>query len=467
MSVDEPHPASSMHKSPQQSDMDFETLDISSLDVEVSTAKSDSSEKRSIPRHLSKSLLGKKGNSLTGFIKQQGENPTLETISLRQYSMPGRWNELLQFTSTCKYLWQLVLSRNVIGDAGLKLAESIRSWGENAPLKELVLIKCSMSERVWTEILQSLSSCNNLSLLDLSNNAIGEAGHHLTQLIKFWGDNMPLNKLFLENCSLPEKVCTELLQSLSSCKELSHLNLSDNKIGEAGNYLVQLVSSCGDKAPLQYLNLHHCSMPETVWVGLLKYLSSCKLLCGLNLSGNTLGQAGQYLEQLILNNPPMDLLDLSNCAIPKEFWPSLFQSLSYCKNVKNLHFSGNTITSCLSSFLPDLSPDLPSLKYLQLMSTAMDKTDVKHLSQFIRRNKLPNLKELCLEEDSWDGMELELKEMKKACVKQLSGDFKLFFNGEELTMERMKQEIEQVSSQLFERWDWSIDEIFLEFHFEK
>ena len=331
----------------------------------------------------------------------------------------------------------------------LNLPESFREWGEATALKELVLIKCSISEKVWAEILKSLSSCNNLSLLDLSENNIGEAGQYLARSIKFCGDTLGLEKLFLERCSLPEQVCTELLQSLSSCKELSHLNLSDNKIGEAGHYLAQLVSPCGDNSPLKYLNLHHCSIPEKVWVELLRSLSSCKLLSRLNLSGNTLGQAGQYLERLILNNSSMEHLDLSNCAIPEEIWPSLFQSLSFRKNLKNLHFSGNTVTDCLSSFLPDSSPGLSSIKCLQLMNSSINKVDLQHLSQIIRRNKLPNLKELCFEEKSWDVMELELKEMKKACVKKLSGDFRLFFNGEELTVERLKQEIEQVSSQLF------------------
>ena len=219
MLMDESQPASSLHKSTQESDMNFETLEISSLNIELSVVKNNSSERENIPRHLSKSLLGKKGSCLTDFMKQQGENPPLETINLRQYSMPGRYDKLLQFTSTCRFLWQLDLSRNAIGDnAGMKLAESIASWGEHTQLKELVLIKCPMSERVWAEILKSLSSCNNLSHLDLSDNAIGKAGHYLAQSIKLLGKNLPLRKLFLERCLLPKEVFTELLQVLSSCK---------------------------------------------------------------------------------------------------------------------------------------------------------------------------------------------------------------------------------------------------------
>ena len=123
MFLDESQPASSLHMSSEQS---FETLDIISPNTEDSKEKMDSSAKTNISLYLNKSLLGKNGCRLTDFITQHGYNPKLEMISLRQCSMPEhRWDELLQFTPTCKYLWQLDLSRNAIGDDGLKLARII------------------------------------------------------------------------------------------------------------------------------------------------------------------------------------------------------------------------------------------------------------------------------------------------------------------------------------------------------
>ena len=191
-----------------QSVSNLETLELSSTDMEVST--------RFGSPDLSRSSLGRKGSCLSDFIERQGDNPQLKTISLRQYSMPKpKWAELLQFTSGCRFLSHLDLSRNAIGETGITLARSITSLGSESPLKELVLIHCSMQEHVWAEILQSLSGCKQLSHLDLSENNIGEAGHYLAKSIKLWGDNLPLKKLFLESCALPEKVCTELLQSLA------------------------------------------------------------------------------------------------------------------------------------------------------------------------------------------------------------------------------------------------------------
>ena len=83
------------------------------------------------------------------------------------------------------------------------------------------------------------------------------------------------------------------------------------------------------------------------------------------------------------------------------------------------------------------------------MSTAVSKEDVQHLTHLIKRSKLRGLKELCLDEKSWNGMELELIQLKKVCANQLSGNFMLHLNGEELNIERLKQESQQVIQLLF------------------
>ena len=217
------------------------------------------------------------------------------------------WPELLQSLSSCKQLSHLDLQHNTIGEAGRYLTQAITSWGDNPPLKDLDLTRCSIPEQVWPGLFQSLSSCKRLSDLDLSDNTTGEAGRYLAQSITSWGDNPPLERLYLENCSIPEQVWPGLFQSLSSCKQLSHLDLWNNAIGKAGRYLAQSITSWGDNPPLQRLDLGYCSIPEQVWAELLQSLSSCKQLS--DLSGNTIGEAGRYLTQAIISwgdNPPLE-----------------------------------------------------------------------------------------------------------------------------------------------------------------
>ena len=272
----------------------------------------------------------------------------------------SKWIELFQFTSTCKYLTHLDLWHCKVGETGRYLAQSITSWGNNPPLEELDLSHCSIPEQVWAELLQSLSSCKQLTDLDLSRNTIGEAGRYLAQSITSWGDNPPLQELHLSYCSIPEQVMAELLQSLSSCKQLTGLYLSGNTIGEAGHYLVQSIASWGD-------------------------------------------------------NPQLKTLYLSQCSIPEQVWPELLQSLSSCRNLFRLNLSGNNLTGCLSSFLSDPNPGLTSLTWLDLEQTSLNKSDIQYLTHLIQNKKLSRLSSLSLKQKNWTDVEDELLQLKEAC----------------------------------------------------
>ena len=223
------------------------------------------------------------------------------------------WSELLQSLSSCKELSHLNLADNSIGDGGRYLAQSIISWGDNPPLKHLYLSYCAIPEQVWAELFQSLFFCKQVSHLNLSDNTIGEAGCYLAQSIMSWGDIPLLDHLYLSNCSIPEQVWHELLQTLSFCKQLSDLDLSRNTIGEAGYYLGKSIKSWEDDPVLKYLNLSDCSISEQVWPELFQSLSSCKQLSDLDLSRNTIGEMGYYFKQLITSwgdDPPLESLDL-------------------------------------------------------------------------------------------------------------------------------------------------------------
>ena len=314
----------------------------------------------------------------------------------------------------------MYLSDNTIGEAGHYLAQSITSWGDKPPLQELCLREYSIPVQVWAELLQSLSSCKQITDLKLSGNTIGEAGHYLAQSITSWGDNSSLQTLYLNDCSIPEQVWPEMLQSLSPCKQLIDLDLSSNTLGEPGHYLAQSITSWGDNPPLVTLDLRGCSILEQVWPELLQSLSSCKQLTYLYLSGNTIGEAGRYLTQSITSwgdNPPLKELNLGLCSIPEQAWPELLQSLSTCRHLRMLELSTNTLTGCLSSFLSDPNPGLTSLRWLYLAQTSLNKSDIQHLTHLIQTKKLSGLKSLWLEEESWTDVGDELLQLKKTCGK--------------------------------------------------
>ena len=381
--------------------------------------------------YLSSNHIGEAGHYLAQSIKSWGDNAPLEELNIEWCSIPKQvWPELLQSVSSCEQLIALDLSGNTIGEAEHYLAQSITSWGDNPPLQQLNMYDCSIPEQVWAEVLQSLSSCKQLAGLNLSDNTIGEAGHFLAQSITSWGDNPPLQELYLCHCSIPEQVWPELLQSLSSCKQLTTLNLSNNTIGEAGQYLAQSITSWGDNPPLETLDVRGCSILEQVWPELLQSLSSCKQLTTLDLSGNTIGEAGHYLAPSITSwgdNPPLQRLDLYDCSIPEQVWPELLQSLSSFKHLSCLNLSRNTLIGCFFHFLPDANSGLMSLESLNLEETAISKADIQHLTQLIRANKLPHLEHLCLQKCCASGEEV-LEQLIKACASHPNGESILDIN---------------------------------------
>ena len=66
----------------------------------------------------------------------------------------------------------------------------------------------------------------------------------LQSAINQWGvrTKAPEN-LYLMSCGIPEVQCSQILQSLSKCKQLTHLTLSGNKVGNAGEYLANTYST--------------------------------------------------------------------------------------------------------------------------------------------------------------------------------------------------------------------------------
>ena len=120
-------------------------------------------------------------------------------------------------------------------ELGLLVAQLITHWTNEQPLLELSLQACSMSQVAWNEVLQTLSHCKHLTDLNLSENFLGETGHNIAQAIRSWGDEPPLQKVNLNDCSLTAAASLALVQSLSMCRKLRALDLGGNSLGEAGH----------------------------------------------------------------------------------------------------------------------------------------------------------------------------------------------------------------------------------------
>ena len=92
----------------------------------------------------------------------------------------------------------LDISENNLGDSGIQLAQNIRSWGDDAKLKGLYMAKCSMPVAVWSEVLQSLSACKNLNEFVAPKEVLDEA-ENFPEFITLPSHNLPVADSSLEN----------------------------------------------------------------------------------------------------------------------------------------------------------------------------------------------------------------------------------------------------------------------------
>ena len=154
-----------------------------------------------------------------------------------------------------RYLSSLDLFGNILSESGCHLADTIESRGYNSHLHQLVLRGCAILEDVCGQIQKSLVSCR-LTLLDLSYNTLSDAGQYLTQNI-----TSSLKILHLRSCQMSQDVCSEFLMGLTSGGLPDQLDLSGNTLGEAAQYLSKYFFIQGCVTSFQSLGLDR--MPDS------------------------------------------------------------------------------------------------------------------------------------------------------------------------------------------------------------
>ena len=227
--------------------------------------------------------------------------------------------DVVKTLSACKQLTCLILNGNTLGDGGHQLAHSITAWAPNAPLQQLWLKDCKMPQDASVDVVKTLSACKQLTCLILNGNRLGDGGHQLAHSITAWAPNAQLQQLSLKDCKMPQDASVHVIKSLSACKQLTHLILSDNTLGDGGHQLAHSITAWAPNAPLQQLWLNDCKMPQDASVHVIKSLSACKQLTHLSLLGNTLGDGGRHLAHSITAwapNAPLQQLWLKDCKMP-------------------------------------------------------------------------------------------------------------------------------------------------------
>ena len=383
--------------------------------------------------------IGASGKHLADAINNWGDAPSLERLYLDNCSIPEEsCSEILKSLATCQHMAKLSLNGNHIGASGKHLADAINNWGDAPSLKELYLYNCSIQEDSCCEILKSLSTCQHITELSLSGNHIGASGKHLAEAINNWGDAPSLERLYLDNCSIPEKRCSEILKSLATCEHIKRLQLNGNHIGASGKHLADAISSWGDGPSLELLYLHNCSIPEESCRKILKSLATCQHITRLSLNGNHIGASGKHLAEAINNwgdAPSLELLYLDNCSIAEESCSEMLKSLATCQHITKLSLNGNHIGASGKHLAEAINNwgDAPSLELLYLWNCSIEKEGwceiLKSIRTLIKHQRLQKLSKLVLSANNLQLIEDEVGELLNTCLTDVQQSLELFLDG--------------------------------------
>ncbi|XP_031429864.1 NACHT, LRR and PYD domains-containing protein 12-like isoform X2 [Clupea harengus] len=247
-------------------------------------------------------------------------------------------------------LEELDLSNNDLQDSGFSQLLS----GLQHPLCNLHTLKlwyCSLTDKSCEQLAETLGRKSSLKALNLSRNSVQDAGlRHLCSGLQ--NPDSQLEKLKLDDCVISAEGCEALgsvLGSESSC--LRELSLGNNNLLDLG--LGRLCSGLNSPhCRLEKLGLRECGLTHSSCVALAAALGSgSSRLRELNLSENELQDVGMKLLSQGMRTPDRTLQRLQ---------------LRYC---------GLTASSCES-----LSSVLPSLMELDLSGNNLQDTGVTTLS---------------------------------------------------------------------------------------
>ncbi|XP_072892094.1 NACHT, LRR and PYD domains-containing protein 3-like isoform X3 [Hemitrygon akajei] len=243
-------------------------------------------------------------------------------------------------------------------------------------IKHLDLENCHIQCEGIQRLGPGLHKCQALGL---ERNDLGDSGVKLVSAT-LRNPECKIQKLGLRDVGLTDSGAEDLVSALSTNPSLTVLDLSDNKLGDSG---VKLVSAAlrNPECKIQKLRLHNVGLTDSGAEDLASALSANPSLTVLDLSGNELGDSGVKLVSAALRNPECKIqkLGLHNVGLTDSGVKDLVSALSTNPSLTELDLGLNSLTDRSVPALRRLILTLPSLEWIQLRGNRFSETGKEEL----------------------------------------------------------------------------------------
>ncbi|KAK7171368.1 hypothetical protein R3I93_003846 [Phoxinus phoxinus] len=220
---------------------------------------------------------------------------------------------------------------------------------------------CGVTDKGCAALASALrSNPSHLRELVLSKNNLGDSGVKQLSVV-LENPHCKLEKLWFYNCGVTDEGCAALASALrSNPSHLRKLNLSENKLGDSGVKLLSAVLDC-PHFQLEELRMWKCGVTDEGCAALaLGLRSNPSHLRKLDLSFNNIGDSGVKLLSVGLENSHCKLeeLGLINCGVTDEGCAALALALrSDPSHLRTLDLNGNKLGDSGVKLLSDLKDD--------------------------------------------------------------------------------------------------------------
>ncbi|XP_041124797.1 NLR family, CARD domain containing 5 isoform X3 [Polyodon spathula] len=265
-----------------------------------------------------------------------------------------------------------------------------------SPVRLISLIHCGLQDHNLPLLAFLGKHCLQLQELDLSHSSIGSTGAvTLSQILPSLGR---LKKLSLESTQTTAYEMVQLAAGLSRCLSLESLNLSHNKIGDAG------ATAVADLLPgmsrLRQINISRCStVSSTGGLVVVQALCKCTALEEINLDALQLDPRGiTCLAEALSSMTSAKKLILSEVNTSAEGGVYLVDSLKGCTRIEELDLGNNQIGDKGALKLVQHIPGWKNLRKISLSQNSIGDASGRKLADALSNCRL--IEEICLANNS-------------------------------------------------------------------